>query len=59
MKNFILKPVNQITVRPDAKISTAVPRSGWEATNKTGINKTKIGIIKCLILATFSLGILL
>ena len=40
-KNFILRPVNQITVSPPIKINSAVPKSGCDATRTTGINKAK------------------
>ena len=58
-KYFILKPVNQITTSPLIAISTAVPKSGWDATKKTGIIKLRKGIIKYLILWIFCDGILL
>ena len=58
-KNFILKPVNQITATPDAKINKAVPKSGCVATNKTGMKSANIGVIKYFKFITCSDGILL
>ena len=57
-KNFNLKPANQITERPPIKISSAVPKSGCDVTNKTGTNITKIGTKIYLISVIFSIGIL-
>ncbi len=57
-KNFILKPANQTTGNPPIKISSAVPKSGCDVTNKTGTNITKIGTKIYLIFVTFSTGIL-
>ena len=58
-KYLTLKPVNQITISPLIAISTAVPRSGWATTKKTGIKKLRKGIKICFILLTFCIGILL
>ena len=57
-KNLILKPANQITERPPIKISSAVPKSGCDVTNKTGTNITRIGTKIYLLSAIFSTGIL-
>ena len=57
-KNFILRPTNQITESPPIKINSAVPKSGCDATNKTGTNITKIGTKIYLISVIFSIGIL-
>ena len=53
------KPASQITANPPAAISIAVPKSGWEATRKTGISNARRGRNKCLIFETCSSGILL
>ena len=57
-KNFILKPVNQITASPPNKINNAVPKSGCNVTNKIGTNIAKIGTKIYLMSVTFSAGIL-
>ena len=57
-KNFNLNPVTQITAIPPIIISTAVPKSGCDATKKTGTSKATRGRIICFILVTFSDGIL-
>ena len=59
IKYFILNPANQITISPLIAINKAVPRSGCEATKKTGIIKLKKGIKIYLMLLTFCVGILL
>ena len=57
-KCFIPNPVNQITTIPVIIISAAVPKSGWDATKKTGTSKAKRGKIIYFILVTCSVGIL-
>ena len=58
-KNFILKPASQITANPPTAISIAVPKSGCDATKKTGITRTKKGKTICFMSETCSNGILL